>query len=120
MTPSRDRTVAILALLLAASSSASAQEQVCADLARRTTGLQAACCPDGALSCPLNIPTTCEARCAQALLGFIGDCKDAFGADTLTPVIDPVLALCAAASGDNSDEVRVPVTECRYAKFDGL
>ena len=107
MAASRDRTTAVLALLLAASGSGSAQEQACDDIAGRTTGLQATCCPDGIISCPLNIPTTCEAACAQALLGFVGDCKETFGADALTPVIDPVLALCAAASaGDNSDEVR--------------
>eukprot|EP01043_Picozoa_sp_COSAG02_P001931 COSAG02_NODE_43_length_45989_cov_93.430181_2_plen_196_part_00 len=77
----------------------------CVELQDRVAGLQAACCPGGVISCPLNIPTSCEAACAQALLGFVGDCKDAFGADALAPILDPVLELCAGASSGTDSEV---------------
>ena len=75
------------------------------ELQDRVAGLQAACCPGGVMSCPLNIPTSCEAACAEALLGFVGDCKDSFGSDALAPILDPVLELCAAASGGADSEV---------------
>lgn len=33
------------------------------------------------------LATLQEAACAQALLAFVGDCKDAFGVDALAPVL---------------------------------
>ena len=61
-------------------------------------GLQTSCCPGGLLACPNNIPTSCDAACAQALLGFVGDCSASFASLGLGPAIDPVVALCEQAS----------------------
>jgi hypothetical protein len=63
----------------------------------RVTQLQRACCPDGILSCPMNIPTSCSELCARALIAFVGDCKEQFGQELLAPIVDPVLATCARA-----------------------
>ena len=44
-------------------------------LTDRVNGLQSTCCPDGLLSCPANMPTSCEMPCAKALLAFVADCQ---------------------------------------------
>ena len=72
----------------------------------RAAGLQRACCPDGILSCPMSMPTSCSDSCARALIAFVGDCKDQFGEELLAPIVDPVLAICARADhvgGDAGD-----------------
>ena len=82
-------------------------QTACSNVVERAAGLQATCCPNGLLSCPASIPTSCDTACAQSLLGFVGDCKESFGAEALSPAIDPVLAVCAAASGESDSPAEV-------------
>eukprot|EP01043_Picozoa_sp_COSAG02_P024144 COSAG02_NODE_1310_length_13323_cov_17.158878_6_plen_235_part_00 len=81
----------------------------------RAEGLQRACCPDGVLSCPMNIPTSCSDSCARALIAFVSDCKDQFGEELLAPIVDPVLATCARANQFASDGGKTAVIETPLA-----
>ena len=77
----------------------------------RAAGLQRTCCPDGILSCPMSIPTSCSESCARALIAFVGDCKDQFGEELLAPIVDPVLATCAQADQFAGDAGKPAVIE---------
>eukprot|EP01046_Picozoa_sp_COSAG06_P092060 COSAG06_NODE_38303_length_425_cov_0.616564_1_plen_111_part_01 len=90
--PSHERLHAVLALLILAATRPSAQSQPhpCGseqELVARCAAVTAECCDEPSEVCTGGMPTTCNAGCANVLLGWREDCATLLSAGgAFTPI----------------------------------